>query len=196
MSVALAMALPLGLRNRLAAVILAAVHDGVAREVLGRLAGDAGVGASWLEPAEFVHADVVRERAQRALDALGGRPLDQARSLADGLEVAALLFDAGLYFETHEVLEPWWREAAGAVREALQGLIQVAVGYEHRDNGNLAGARALLAEGSLRLHGTTLGGLDLSALAQAAAEDAERAAVGPAAGPGRRVAFPRPRPAR
>ncbi len=138
----------------------------------------------------------MRERARRALDALGARPLDQARSLADALEVAALLFDAGLYFETHEVLEPWWREAAGAAREALQGLIQVAVGYQHRDNGNVAGARALLAEGSLRLHGLALGELDLGAFARAAAEDAERVAAGPAAGSGRRVSFPRPRPAR
>jgi predicted metal-dependent hydrolase len=68
-----------------------------------------------------------------------------------GLSEAATLFDAGLYFETHEVLEPFWMRAEGARREILQGLIQVAVGFQHLANGNLGGARALLREGAAKL---------------------------------------------
>ena len=68
------------------------------------------------------------------------------------LQAAGLLFDAGLHFEVHEVLEPHWAAAQGDARETLQGLIQIAVGYQHLANGNHAGARSLLVEGSGRLH--------------------------------------------
>src|SRR5262245_65475667 len=71
--------------------------------------------------------------------------------LADALAAAAILFDAGLHFEVHELLEPRWSRSQGQERQALQGLIQVAVGYQHLANGNLAGARALLDEGARRL---------------------------------------------
>ncbi|MGH7399760.1 MAG: DUF309 domain-containing protein, partial [Candidatus Rokuibacteriota bacterium] len=72
---------------------------------------------------------------------------------------------AGLYFEVHEVLEPYWIRAEGADREALQGLIQVAVGFQHLANGNLEGARALLRDGATRLAGHRLGGRTLSRFA-------------------------------
>jgi hypothetical protein len=78
-----------------------------------------------------------------------------------------LLFDAGLHFEVHELLEPYWARAEGGERQALQGLIQIAVGYQHLANGNLAGARALLAEGAHRLREGHLPELDLTAFAAA-----------------------------
>ncbi|MGH7304735.1 MAG: DUF309 domain-containing protein, partial [Candidatus Rokuibacteriota bacterium] len=87
----------------------------------------------------------------------------------DLLDAAAMLFDAHLYFEVHELLEPSWRDAEGAEREALQGVIQIAVGYQHLANGNLAGARALLEEGRRRLRGGTLAGVDLDAFGEAVA---------------------------
>jgi predicted metal-dependent hydrolase len=95
------------------------------------------------------------------------------------------LFDAGLFFEVHEVLEPHWASARPPERDALQGLIQVAVGWQHLANGNSAGARALLAEGAARLHGRSLLGVDLDPFARAALE---AAACVPAARP---PAFPR-----
>ena len=64
---------------------------------------------------------------------------------------AALLFHAHLYFEVHELLEPYWLRAEGGDREALQGLIQVAVGFAHLANGNVGGARALLHDGCARV---------------------------------------------
>jgi predicted metal-dependent hydrolase len=59
--------------------------------------------------------------------------------------------------------------AEGAEREALQGLIQVAVGFQHLANGNLDGARALLRDGANKLAGHRLDGRDTSAFATAVA---------------------------
>jgi predicted metal-dependent hydrolase len=67
------------------------------------------------------------------------------------------------------VLEPHWTRSAGAARQALQGLIQVAVGFQHLANGNLEGARALLAEGGMRLRDGRLAGLDLDRFAEGVA---------------------------
>ena len=44
---------------------------------------------------------------------------------------------------------------------ALQGLIQIAVGFEHLVNGNRRGARALLRDGSAKAAAHWLEGLDL-----------------------------------
>ena len=95
-------------------------------------------------------------------------------SRSDVLDAAATLFDAHLYFEVHELLEPSWRDAQGSDREALQGLIQVAVGYQHLANGNFAGARALLEEGRGRLRGRKLDGIDLEAFGQAVASSLDQ----------------------
>jgi hypothetical protein len=145
--------LPLRPRNRLAATILAALADEGARTTLQALAaGDPAALEGWLGPGEEAHRARLLARARRAAEALAGHPPRPGEpSLARVLEAAAVLFDAGLYFEVHELLEPAWQRAAGARREALQGLIQVAVGYQHLANGNVAGARSLLAEGAARL---------------------------------------------
>ena len=79
-------------------------------------------------------------------------------SLGAALDQAADLFDAGLYFEVHELLEPYWMRAGGGERVILQGLIQVAAGFHHLAKGNLNGARSLLDEGSAKLLGQRLEG--------------------------------------
>jgi hypothetical protein len=56
---------------------------------------------------------------------------------------AVLLFNAGDYFEAHEVWEDLWAEAHGDQRRFYQGLIQAAVGLCHFGNGNLGGAAKL-----------------------------------------------------
>ena len=83
-------------------------------------------------------------------------------------------FDAHLYFEVHELLEPAWREADGGEREALQGLIQIAVGYQHAANRNFAGARALLDEGRRRIEGRTLDALELEAFGRGVRHSLDR----------------------
>ncbi|HMP02188.1 MAG TPA: DUF309 domain-containing protein [Gemmatales bacterium] len=52
-------------------------------------------------------------------------------------------FNAGDYFEAHEVWEALWHETAGPERRFYQGLIQTAVGLLHFCNGNLRGALSL-----------------------------------------------------
>ncbi|OLD37556.1 MAG: hypothetical protein AUI57_10495 [Candidatus Rokubacteria bacterium 13_1_40CM_2_68_8] len=165
---------PLRVRNRLAEIILAALEDAGARRELAALGEPGAQAPGWLERDELAHARLLRERAQSASAALGTRSTARIRSRADVLDAAATLFDAHLYFEVHELLEPSWRDARGDDREALQGLIQVAVGYQHLANANFAGARALLDEGRGRLRGRKLDGLDLEPFGQAVARSLDQ----------------------
>ena len=157
---------PLRARNHLAEVILAALEKPEAIRELAALAQD-DAAPEWLEPEDRDCRPLIRQRAQAAAAALAARPSARMRSRAEVLEAAAVLFDARLYFEVHELLEPAWREAGAGERQALQGLIQIAVGYQHLANGNFAGARALLDEGRQRLRGQALEGLDLDAFGEA-----------------------------
>ena len=159
---------PLRVRNRLAELILASLADAGARDELAAISrADAGAPA-WLVDDDLAYRHLLKERARSACTALASRPPGASiRSRADVLDAAATLFDAYLFFEVHELLEGFWRDARGDDREALQGLIQVAVGYQHLANGNFAGARALLEEGSGRLLGRRLDGIDLEPFAHA-----------------------------
>jgi hypothetical protein len=65
--------------------------------------------------------------------------------------LGTLVFNAGLFFEYHELLEGHWRNEEGDRKRFLQGLIQVAVGLHHREHGNYRGAVLLLREGAERL---------------------------------------------
>jgi predicted metal-dependent hydrolase len=125
---------------------------------------------AWLGPDAAQWTSVVAERAQRASAALIGAPLTAPTDVPTALEAAAILFDAALFFEVHELLEPHWLAARGEAREALQGLIQIAVAWQHLANGNVAGARSLLADGAARLHGRALEGIALDGFARAALE--------------------------
>src|SRR6202007_3110756 len=101
------------------------------------------------------------------------RPAEVSRGGAPGgggeppCRIAAALWNERLFFEVHEVLEVVWRSATGAVREALQGVIQIAVAFHHLAHGNVRGARSLLVEGRRRLGGVapdTLPALDVGGL--------------------------------
>ena len=180
------MSLPLPLRNRLAELIVGAFTEPAARAGLAAVAAvareraparrvrewagaaallEAGRDGVRLRAAWRPHARALGDRAHRALAAVPARPASPAgRSLRATLGDAAALFDAGLYFETHELLEARWRRARGPGRDALQALIQVAVGFQHLANGNVAGCASLLRAGA-RLHGRRLAGLSLTAFA-------------------------------
>ena len=180
---------PRRVRDRLAGTVLAALHDPAARQILAELARAGDAAAGWLLPGEERFAGLVTERARMASAALAEHPLAAAAaSLSESLAAAALLFGARLYFEVHELLEPAWQSATGDSREALQGLIQVAVGYQHLANGNLAGARALLLEGASRLLTGRLADLDLEPFARAVLTAAASASPDRAPPP----RFPRP----
>jgi DUF309 family protein family protein len=160
--------LPLAARNRLAELILHAVSDASARDEIVRLGAVASAPREWLGDEHARYADVFSARVRAAARALERLPLaPRDHDLDAALVVAASLFDAGLHFEVHELLEPHWRAADGRAREALQGLIQIAVGYQHFANGNVRGARALLEEGASRLDAGALSTVDLAGFAAA-----------------------------
>jgi Domain of unknown function (DUF309) len=185
------MPLPLPLRNRLAELILDALHDPDARRALEavvkvcadpRALEDAGPlpeafpediferrDGGWQIKSGFKqHHEEFVERAERARRILHVRPFDPPDPpLGTVLVAAALLFHAHLYFEVHELLEPFWLRAEGSDREALQGLIQVAVGFAHLVNGNVAGARALLHDGCARVLERSLEGVPLDPFGRA-----------------------------
>ncbi|MBO8163408.1 MAG: DUF309 domain-containing protein [Brevibacillus sp.] len=53
------------------------------------------------------------------------------------------LFNAGEYYECHDVLEEIWMEDKS--NKFLQGLLQIAVGMYHYECGNVKGARWMFA---------------------------------------------------
>ena len=65
---------------------------------------------------------------------------------------AIYLWNLGLFFEMHELLETVWRKAVEPERSALKGWIQAAGVYEHLQRGKVNAARNLArrAEGHLR----------------------------------------------
>lgn len=79
---------------------------------------------------------------------------EEGEGVGRALTQAAVLFNEGLYFEVHELLEAFWMTEEDLFRKRfLQGLIQVAVAFHHLLNGNYDGALSLLREGSERLKG-------------------------------------------
>jgi predicted metal-dependent hydrolase len=81
------------------------------------------------------------------------------------LAAGVVLFDAGRFFEAHEVWEDVWRVETGARRLALQGLIQIAAGF-HKGlvQGRPSGMVRLLEAGLRRLEASGgIGGLELDA---------------------------------
>jgi predicted metal-dependent hydrolase len=99
------------------------------------------------------------------------------------------LFDAGAYFECHDVWEEVWQGLRTPSRDFLQGLIQASVAFHHLGNGNLAGAGSVLARSLARLsrYGERHWGLDVEQLRVELRAWSERV------GRGEQLAAPRPR---
>ncbi len=72
------------------------------------------------------------------------------------------LFNAEMFFESHEALESLWRQN-GAVRGGVyQALIQLAVALEHLKRGNLKGADSVFRRASGGLAGYSESTLNLA----------------------------------
>lgn len=72
----------------------------------------------------------------------------------DQFDHGAALFDAGEWFEAHEVWESLWKTLSGPDKERVQGLIQLAVALEHDRRGNAVGAQRTLDRARPRLAGS------------------------------------------
>jgi hypothetical protein len=190
---------PLPLRNALAELALAAFVDEDAAAALDWLASGrrepsasavarlAAVhlvdpGGRGLLAVHAPHAEAAAAHATRALRAVGAiERTPRGDEMVRACEVAGALWDECLFFEVHEVLEAVWKSASGPTRQALQGVIQIAVAFHHLAHGNQRGARSLLGEGRGRLAGVgpeALPRLDLARL-QADTADWEARLVAP-----------------
>jgi len=74
------------------------------------------------------------------------------------VQQAGVLWDHGLYFEMHELLEEIWVTAEGDRRKALQGLIRAAGMKIHAENYNMKAAVSMgkKARADLELYGNSL----------------------------------------
>jgi uncharacterized protein len=68
-------------------------------------------------------------------------------------ELGVTDFNAGRFFEAHEVWEELWLAAGEPEKTFLQGLIQIAAAFHHQARGNARGAQSLLAGGIAKLAG-------------------------------------------
>lgn len=57
------------------------------------------------------------------------------------------LFNRRYFFEAHDVWEEIWRSEKGPMRNFFKGLIHLAGGFHHYQNGNFRGSAALLTSG-------------------------------------------------
>ena len=82
------------------------------------------------------------------------------------------LFNRAEFFEAHEALEDIWRASPEPEKKFLQGLIQIAVGLHHYGNGNVVGARSLLARAARNLasYPESFGGIHMTQLLNRVAE--------------------------
>jgi len=64
----------------------------------------------------------------------------------DPLDIALLIWNRGLFFETHEYLETYWMAAKGDEKRLLQALIRAAGAYVHLEQGNRKSARRIAAK--------------------------------------------------
>jgi predicted metal-dependent hydrolase len=82
------------------------------------------------------------------------RAAGPTQDLEEVLARAATLFNVGLYFEFHEILEGYWMgHAKGPMREFLQGLIQIAIGFYQIGRRNPVGALAQFQKGLEKAEG-------------------------------------------
>ena len=112
------------------------------------------------------YIDYIDKRLKHYASALENLPQDSSL-----LEQAAVLWDLGLFFEVHEILEPAWIEASGNEKRLLQALIRAAgvyinleLGYEQRARKIGAKTLPVLKELKEELVGSVNGDALISAL--------------------------------
>ena len=67
------------------------------------------------------------------------------------VEAFLAAFDAGAYFEAHEILEAFWVRYTGEDRDFYRGLIQAAVALHHLAAGNRVGASGVAVRARINL---------------------------------------------
>jgi uncharacterized protein len=118
-------------------------------EVTG--AGDGGSGSIALAAPFQPFRPYLSRQVARTVAAVRLLRVDRPEAVPPDIWRAAALFDAGLFFESHEYLEDIWRATPGPERTFYHGLVQAAAGCYHLEKGNVHGARTLLAKAISKL---------------------------------------------
>jgi len=107
-----------------------------------------------------------RNLLQPLLVSLADEDDPQAMEPPAGIREGIRLFNAGEYYEAHEVIEHEWHAELRPIRRLYQGILQIGVGFHHARNNNHRGAVLLLADGveKTSLFAPTAQGLDLARL--------------------------------
>ena len=141
------------LRDELYALLKLCLEKPDRAEVFDLIADDVA-----LKPEYAPHQSYLRDRSNRYCAALkewnsAKQPKDQ---LARDLALAQVLFNHGLFFDTHEYLEGAWNRETGAKKLCLQGLIQLGAGLHklELDSQATGGAVELLEKGIAKLQET------------------------------------------
>ncbi len=104
-------------------------------EVLNRRSTEPAVvaAAPYLTPEPAVHYRLYIDQRLAAYErAIAETPVPPPTEI---MITAAMLWDLGLYFEVHEVLEPHWMRAVDERKRLLQALIRAAGVYVYREAG-------------------------------------------------------------
>ncbi len=130
------------IRNSLSTAMVAALQHGNRSDFADRC-------RRWLRrDLPLPHRRYIEQRSL-AFEALFEQ-LRTARS-DDPLLLAVRLWNAGLFFEVHEVVEKCWQNASGKRRTALKGLVQAAGSYVHREAGHMRAAQRLAEKAAAHL---------------------------------------------
>jgi hypothetical protein len=89
-----------------------------------------------------LHSDYIKDRLQRFRSA---KKTISDEKIDDDLQRALVLWDNELFFETHEILEKLWMQAAGTEKLVLQALIRAAGYFIHLRGRNRVGAEKMAA---------------------------------------------------
>jgi sugar phosphate isomerase/epimerase/predicted metal-dependent hydrolase len=92
------------------------------------------------------------DATRRYLDPILREILAESRAPCDakappGLIEGIRLFNAGEFYECHEVIEHEWHAETRPIRRLYQGILQIGVGFLHVKRGNHTGALLLLNDG-------------------------------------------------
>ena len=130
------------------------IRNSLSSALVKELTGDAdnllsAMAKEWLSAAP---AHVYRAYIENRL-ALYQRAIDEIRAdqVVDTRYQAVYLWNLGLFFEMHELLETIWQKTSGAERSALQGWIQAAGVYVHFQRGKVDVAQRLARKAQMHL---------------------------------------------
>lgn len=137
--------------DRLARDIRNSLSTAFVEELTGKAQGAlSGTADAWLET---VSASIYQAYIEDRM-ALYRQAADEMKSggIVDARYQAICLWNLGLYFEMHELLETIWLRSRDPERSALKGWIQAAGVYVHFRRGKKAVARSLAKRAAVYLN--------------------------------------------